>query len=846
MVLYILGLAAVGVHLSLSLREDPSEWVSVLYCVILFAAASAIGARSIWIRDDERLAWALMGIAIGLGASSELLRTIILPADGTSGAMFAQIAWLTWIPCLAVGAAVLVRGYLSKVSLVAFLDMMASALVLAAVAAIAFSGLSSESSGRSDGVGLWYPVGEIFLLGLLTAFVVIGKVRFDARWLLVGAALAFAAVADAFYLVADDRQLTHQATAVQSMWAASALMLTGASWLRSSRRLAPVAGAVRISAVAGALALAVILADHFLRLDAMPLLIAGAALSLVITRLALSLSINERLLENLGRREAEQQALRRIATAVADQRGTSDVFKAIAHEAGGLLGVGSVRVVRFRRDAPQVVASWPEHGFFADLGKAGGEVAAAVLRQGESARHRSRGRVVLDQFRLAVPADQARPPALGIPIWVGNQLWGALITLGRPGGSIAHPLEDSLARFAELAGIAITSAQSRELLESRANSDPLTGLANHRAFYEFLQVRIDRARAAGGNVAVAMIDLDHFKEINDNHGHAVGDQVLTWLSAILSRSIREGDLVARVGGEEFAFCFPNTDAATAQRIVDQVRESISAEPFGPVGFLHASAGVSDLRTGAEIETIVSQCDDALYWAKWQGRNASFVYTPDVMKKLSSEEQARLQLRSQALAGLRALARAVDAKDSLTLAHSERVSELSVMIARKLGWDLRAQSRMRDAARLHDVGKIGVPDAILFKDGPLDAQERGRVETHVSLGAEIAGEVLDAEQVSWIRHHHENWDGSGYAAGLQAEAIPLGARIISVADVWDVITSKRSYKQAGPPELALAEMRRCAGSQFDPELVDTLLGVLAEAGVVSDEEREAEAVAAPAG
>ncbi len=322
------------------------------------------------------------------------------------------------------------------------------------------------------------------------------------------------------------------------------------------------------------------------------------------------------------------------------------------------------------------------------------------------------------------------------------------------------------------------------------------------------------------------MDLDHFKLINDAHGHQSGDQVLVEVAARLGELARAEDVVGRVGGEEFAFILPETDALTAYGVAERARSAIAAAPFGEAGFLTASVGVCDITHTTSAAELFRLADGALYWAKAHGRDVTYLYSPEVVHELSAEERAERLERAQALAALRALARAVDAKDRSTREHSTRVAALSHAVAQELGWSRDASRDLRRAGLLHDVGKIGVPDAILLKPGALTDAEMERVRGHSTLGAEIVGELLPADQVAWVRHHHERWDGGGYPAGIAGEEIPEGARVIAVADAWDVMRSDRPYRAALPPEVAMEQMRSLAGVQFCPRCVDALFAALA--------------------
>jgi HD-GYP domain-containing protein (c-di-GMP phosphodiesterase class II) len=179
-------------------------------------------------------------------------------------------------------------------------------------------------------------------------------------------------------------------------------------------------------------------------------------------------------------------------------------------------------------------------------------------------------------------------------------------------------------------------------------------------------------------------------------------------------------------------------------------------------------------------------------------------------------------RHQALGGIRALARAIDAKDPSTRLHSERVAALAERLARLCGWSSRRARALHEAGLLHDVGKIGVPDAILFKPSPLTRGEYEQIKQHAPLGGRIVAEVLTLEQAGWVRHHHERWDGAGYPDGLRAEAISEGARLLALADAWDVMTGARNYGTPRSPGDALDECVRESGRQFCPRAVEALL------------------------
>ena len=373
---------------------------------------------------------------------------------------------------------------------------------------------------------------------------------------------------------------------------------------------------------------------------------------------------------------------------------------------------------------------------------------------------------------------------------------------------------------------AVTATSLYARLAARASTDPLTGLPNHREFKERLAREMEHSQE-GRALSLCLIDLDRFKEINDSLGHHAGDHLLADAARVLAANARSGEFLARIGGDEFAWILPRADARGARAAAERTRAALF-EALTDRG-ASVSIGICDTAHATEPDGLFQLADAALYWAKSQGRDLCVVYSSEVAVALSAEEREAHALRRRALGGLRALARAVDAKDPSTRDHSGRVADLAARVARHLGWAEDAVARLREAGLLHDVGKIGVPDAILRKPGRLTEEEMEAVRAHPVLGAQIAGEVLSAEQAAWIRGHHERWDGGGYPDRLAGEAIPPGARILAAADAWDAMTSLRPYRAALDPDHAWEELAASAGSQLCPEAAAALGAVLGRPG-----------------
>jgi len=521
----------------------------------------------------------------------------------------------------------------------------------------------------------------------------------------------------------------------------------------------------------------------------------------------------------------EQTALHRLASAVAAEAPLERTFGLAAEEAARLVGVDHGVVVRFDASELTLAAYWGRHEGRRDhvatrLAPAGGTASAQVSRTGRPARVEDLGTVddpaAAEARRLGLRATAA------VPISVGSGLWGA-VAVGS-GGLLARDAEERLGRFAEIVGLAIQNAEAREQLAARAASDPLTALANHRTFHEALGAEAARAMRHGRSLSLVLVDLDHFKRVNVVHGHQAGDEVLAQVARRLAAVVRPGELVARVGGEEFAVILPDSDDLAAWQVAERLREAIRTHPFPAVGHMTASAGVCGLDQAGTAEELYRLADGALYWAKAHGRDVTFRYSPEVVHALSAEQRAQHLERAQALQGVRLLAQAVDAKDPLTQRHSERVADLAEELARALGWSPERMALLRQAALVHDVGKIGVPDRVLLKPGRLTSEEHEMVKGHVALTARLVADILTPEQVEWVRSHHERWDGTGYPDGLAGDDIPEGGQIISLADAWDAMTVSRPYGAPRSADDAMAECRRGSGGQWSPRLVGALVAL----------------------
>jgi diguanylate cyclase (GGDEF)-like protein len=364
------------------------------------------------------------------------------------------------------------------------------------------------------------------------------------------------------------------------------------------------------------------------------------------------------------------------------------------------------------------------------------------------------------------------------------------------------------------------TALSTRVATRDALTDSLTGLGNHRSYQSRLREALEQAGEDGGEVSLCLVDVDDFKGCNDRFGHPIGDQVLVELARLFAAG---GEEVAafRFGGDEFALLLAENEGE-AYRFVEDLHRRIAGTAFAHHEPVTITVGIASYPGHASTADELQQvADEALYWAKRHGKNRSCVYSPSVVHIFSSNELAESAERHARLRAAENLIRMVDSKDSYTGDHSQAVAGLVEAIASELGLDDETTEQLVLAGLLHDLGKIAVPDALLSKPGRLEPDEQRLVRTHVHFGYSLLAGLGIEPVDTWVLHHHEHWDGSGYPDGLVGEEIPFGSRVILVADAYDAITSERCYRSACTAGQALAEIRRRAGSQFDPQVVSAL-------------------------
>lgn len=356
--------------------------------------------------------------------------------------------------------------------------------------------------------------------------------------------------------------------------------------------------------------------------------------------------------------------------------------------------------------------------------------------------------------------------------------------------------------------------QTYDLLDA-TRRDPLTGTLNHGALVEALVHRIDAARTdlAAETVGVALLDIDNFSLLNDTYGHGAGDSTLRALASLLEAQLPNDADVGRYGPDEFLVTVPTAGITGLERSIEKIRNALvdvslrfDASERLP---LTISAGIATFpANGESVTALLATVARTLAEAKASGG--------DTIRMADASLPADEAIRFDILEGL---VIAVGTKDHYTARHSEDVARYADFIAAQLGLDDSFRQALRRAGRLHDVGKIGIPDGVLRKPGKLTAEEYEIVKQHVALGDLIVRDLPDIELIrAGIRHHHERWDGAGYLTRLAGEEIPFVARILSVADAFSAMTTTRPYRKSLSVDEAITRLEDAAGSQLDEKLV----------------------------
>jgi diguanylate cyclase (GGDEF)-like protein len=382
---------------------------------------------------------------------------------------------------------------------------------------------------------------------------------------------------------------------------------------------------------------------------------------------------------------------------------------------------------------------------------------------------------------------------------------------------------DTLAAIARQAAVVIENARLHEQLQEQAITDHLTGLFNHRHVHKRLEEEFARADRNKSVFAVMMTDVDKFKDINDTYGHLHGDEALRFISKRLRETVRGTDIVGRYGGDEFLVILPDTTREAAEEVAHRITENFAETPFvvNESGESSVTIGMSIgiacyPQDSTRLDELIMLADGALYDAKRMGGS----------RAAAASAFGAAPSQSLGFGLLQGLLNAIAHKDPYTRRHCEDNVRYVDMVAESLNLDAEETESLRKAALLHDVGKIAIPDQTLLKPGPLDSAEWEVMQQHVRFGEMIVKGIAQiSDAIEPVATHHERFDGKGYPRGLKGEEIPMLGRILAVVDAYSAMTLDRPYRKALSEREAVKELRRGAGTQFDPDVVDVFLKTL---------------------
>ena len=520
------------------------------------------------------------------------------------------------------------------------------------------------------------------------------------------------------------------------------------------------------------------------------------------TKRGLHISEGDATLEIRG---AQLNMLSNLAKTLADHRGADAIIDSVSMQLAGVYGAGSARV-SIRSSHDRTIAESLETG------------ETLVRDNGEGSR-------------------------VVVPMIVNGDGVGALdISLAAP--TLSADDAQFLEAVANMVASAVTTAERYERVRYEAITDGLTGIYNHRFAMEQYNALFAQARSSKNPLSLLMIDIDKIRDINNAYGHLVGDSVLRYVASELKASVESHEVAARYGGEEFIMVLPSTGVEEATSRARRLIERIAENTTDGVPACTISIGIAETPMhGTQADRLLEIADKALYVAKYGGRNRLHVANRNInsewerlaqeaffavltSKQFSTGPHA-IEKAAERVAGsggrnidmALALAQAVDVRDKYTSGHSHAVANYALKLGKLLAYGDAELEELRLGALLHDVGKIGTPESILAKDGPLTDAEFDIMRKHPGDGARILSPIPQMRRVSaLVETHQESWDGTGYPLKLKGEAIPRLTRIISIADAYHAMVSTRPYRKGMTIDKACGILTNGAGKQWDPRFV----------------------------
>ncbi|MHC1761342.1 MAG: HD domain-containing phosphohydrolase [Negativicutes bacterium] len=521
----------------------------------------------------------------------------------------------------------------------------------------------------------------------------------------------------------------------------------------------------------------------------------------------------------LQRRNKLLSFLHETSLGIMNRRDVVDLLETIINKASEITGASTGSVLLFneaRTERIRVIATGPASSMLGSRNAIDEGAAGEVWKTGQT--------VLINDYKKwehrTSPADTLAEAVVYFPLKSAGEVVG-IIGLWHTEAGCQFQKDDiaMLDQIANLASIAYENAflyreaqreitdrkQTEELLQYQNFHDTLTCLYNRTYFEEEMQ-RIDKR--TGGSVGLIMLDLDGLKLINDTLGHEQGDVLLASAAHILSVSFRSTDVVARIGGDEFAVLLHPADEVNMQSACDRIRKKTqevnSQQSLAPISLSIGYALAAD--PSMPMRELFQRADNNMYREKLHRRQSTRSAIVQTVMKL------------------------LEARDYITEGHADRLQAIIARMGADLSFSAEKISDLRLFAQFHDIGKVGIPDHILLKPGPLTPEEKTEMQRHSEIGHRIAQSAPDLLPIAdWVLKHHEWWNGLGYPLGLSGEEIPVECRILAIADAYDAMTSERPYRQPVSHDEALSEILNCAGTQFDPELAGQFINLYGISG-----------------
>ena len=550
----------------------------------------------------------------------------------------------------------------------------------------------------------------------------------------------------------------------------------------------------------------------------------------IVGQVAVSIE-KEYLRERLREREEELSVINRSSSIITSSLDIQEIYDSFIHELKKVVDVSWASISLVKGDNLHVLALFSEIG---NLWKVGERL---PLRGTATEWVTGKQEIILEPdlalenrfINGKLLLNQGIRSVASLPLLAKGAAIGSLTVASCQPNAYNPRHINLLEQLTSQIAMPVENSQLYAEVEEKAHNDELTGLRNRRSLDELIASEVTRHSRYGGVLSIIILDLDSFKLYNDTYGHLAGDKLLRQIGSVMKKSIRGSDQAFRYGGDEFSILLPNTSLDAALQVSERVRTKIAADIKNSHIPVTASHGLATWPAdGISATDVIAAADSALYLAKRNGGNRSqctsgtLLPLTETAKTTPSPTEVR---DDETLSAIYALAVTVDARDHYTRRHSNKASEYATALAKALNLPPSEVTRLETCALLHDIGKISINDKILNKHGKLTPAEWTTIKTHPQVGVNIAGQSPQlAPCLAGILHHHEKYDGTGYPGGLKGEDIPLEARILAIADAFAAMTTIRSYSQALSLDKAREELKRGAGTQFDPHLVKVFLSV----------------------